>query len=134
VAGNGVAGYGIARLLPLAIQALEENAAVTLFASAPLPDLPLSVEAYPLEAAAEAMRWADFLVIEVPLEELPALRDLLGLVPGERPPIPGQALIMAVMPCAGLADCGVCAVITGGRSWKMACKDGPVFDLKDLLT
>jgi hypothetical protein len=134
VAGNGVAGYGIARLLPLAIQALEGNAAVTLFAAGPLPDLPLSVEAYPLEAAAEAARWADFLAVEIPLEELPGLGTLLGLGPGERPSIPGQALIVAAMPCAGLADCGVCAVLTGGRSWKMACKDGPVFDLKDLLT
>jgi hypothetical protein len=133
VAGDGTSGSGVARLLPLAIQALEENAAVTLFAAAPLPDLPLSVEAYPLEAAGEAMRWADFLAVEIPLEELPGLGTLLGLGPGERPSIPGQALIVAAMPCAGLADCGVCAVITGGRSWKMACKDGPVFDLKDLL-
>jgi hypothetical protein len=133
VAGDGTSGSGVARLLPLAIQALEENAAVTLFAAAPLPDLPLSVEAYPLEAAGEAMRWADFLAVEIPLEELPGLGTLLGLGPGERPSIPGQALIVAAMPCAGLADCGVCAVLTGGRSWKMACKDGPVFDLKDLL-
>jgi hypothetical protein len=134
VAGDGTSGSGVARLLPLAIQALEENAAVTLFAAAPLPDLPLSVEAYPLEAAGEAMRWADFLAVEIPLEGLPVLGDLLGLGPGERPSTPGQALTRTAMPCAGLADCGVCAVLTGSRSWKLACKDGPVFDLTDLLS
>jgi hypothetical protein len=36
------------------------------------------------------------------------------------------------MPCAGLADCGVCAVELR-RGWKLACKDGPVFDLRDIL-
>ena len=42
-----------------------------------------------------------------------------------------QALIVTPMPCGGIAECGVCAV-TVRRGWKMACKDGPVFDLKEL--
>jgi NAD(P)H-flavin reductase len=38
---------------------------------------------------------------------------------------------MAAMPCSGLADCGVCAV-PARRGYKLACKDGPVFDLDEL--
>jgi hypothetical protein len=30
-----------------------------------------------------------------------------------------------------MADCGVCGV-KGRRGWRLACKDGPVFDLNDL--
>jgi hypothetical protein len=37
------------------------------------------------------------------------------------------------MPCAGLAACGVCAVQTR-RGWKLACVDGPVFDLKEIMS
>jgi NAD(P)H-flavin reductase len=36
------------------------------------------------------------------------------------------------MPCGGVADCGACAVETR-LGWKLACEDGPVFDLIDLL-
>ena len=126
------AGEGVARLLPLAVQALDQNMAVTLYADAALPDLPLSVEAYPLGAAGEALAWADFLAVEIALEALPGLGTLLGLGPGGHLPGSGQALVLATMPCAGLADCGACAV-TARRSWKLACKDGPVFELKDLL-
>jgi hypothetical protein len=126
------AGETAARLLPLAEVALERNVAVTLFTDAPLPALPLSLEAYPLGALPEARAWADFLALDLPLESLPELRERLGLPDGGALDCPGQALILAPMPCAGLADCGVCAV-PAPRSWKLACKDGPVFDLTDLL-
>jgi hypothetical protein len=43
-----------------------------------------------------------------------------------------QVLIRAPMPCGALAECGVCAVVLR-HEWKMACRDGPVFNLKDLL-
>ena len=36
------------------------------------------------------------------------------------------------MPCGGAAECGICAV-PFGRGWKLACKDGPVFELNPLL-
>ena len=39
-----------------------------------------------------------------------------------------QALVRTPMPCGALADCGVCTVRTS-RGPKLACKDGPVFDL-----
>jgi NAD(P)H-flavin reductase len=40
-------------------------------------------------------------------------------------------LILAPMPCAGLAECGACAV-PARSGWKLACLDGPVFDLRAL--
>jgi dihydroorotate dehydrogenase electron transfer subunit len=39
---------------------------------------------------------------------------------------------MTEMPCGGLGDCGVCA-LTSGRAWKLACQDGPVFDIHELI-
>jgi hypothetical protein len=126
------AGDGAARLMPLAREALKQNAAVTLYAEGMLPDLPLSVEAYPLAAAGEAAGWADFVAVEIPQLALPELGRLLGLEAGRHLPVSGQALVLGPMPCGGLADCGVCGLMAR-RSWKLACKDGPVFDLRDLL-
>ena len=126
------AGESLSRLLPLASAALEGEAAVTLFSDMPLPDLPAALEAYPLGALPEALSWADFLAIDLPIEDLPGLRDRLGLVPGSQLPFPGMVLVHAPMPCAGLGECGACGVRTR-RGWKLACVDGPVFDVKDLI-
>jgi hypothetical protein len=130
--GLAAAGDTLARLLPLAEQALARDAAVTLFSDARLPPLPTSLEAYPLSALPEAYNWADFLALDLPLDSLAALPAILGLPPGARLPCPGQVLIAAPMPCAGLADCGVCA-LPAGRSWQLACQDGPVFEIKDVM-
>lgn len=124
-------GESVARLLPLAYQALERDAAVALYAGCPLPSLPSDLEVHPLSALPEALPWADFLALDLPLAALPTLRSALALPPGQRLPCPGQALLLTPMPCGGLAECGACAV-PAGRSWKLACKDGPVFDLKEL--
>lgn len=124
-------GSDLARLLPLAEQALRQEAAVAVFSDAPLPGLPLSIEAYPLASLPEALTWAVFLALDLPLESLPGLRTRLALAPGERLPCAAEALIFTPMPCRGLAECGACAV-PARRGWKLACKDGPVFDLADL--
>jgi NAD(P)H-flavin reductase len=124
-------GGSAARLLPLAHQGLQGEAAVALFTDAPLPALPTAMEAYPLSALPESLAWADFLALDLPVERLASLRGNLGLKPGERLPGPAQALVAAAMPCAGLAECGACAV-PARRAWKLACRDGPVFDLNDL--
>ena len=115
-----------ARLLPLIHHA--DNTA--LFTAFPFPNLPASVEINPLEDLPHALRWADFLALEIPLERLPELPNMFGL--GDHYlPCPAQALVITPMPCGGLADCGVCAV--GGHRYSLACKDGPVFDLKVLF-
>ena len=126
------AGDSIARLLPLSAAALRQDSAVTLFSDAPLPSLPSSMEAFPLSSLPELISWADFLAIDLPHEKLPNLREVLGLATHDFPPCPGQALVLTPMPCAGLADCGVCTVPMR-RGYKLACADGPVFELKELL-
>ena len=119
------------RLTPLVPPALEQGADITLFTDLPVPPLPSSVEVAPLSALPEALSWADFLAVELPLSELSTLRSLFGLKPEQHLACLAQALIRTAMPCAGMADCGACAVPTR-RGWKLACLDGPVFDLRTL--
>ena len=128
-----LAGLGetTARLMPLIPAALNQGAAVALFTDAPLPQLPSAVEAYPLSALPELLTWADFIAIDLPIAALPELRTRLGLGAQAWLPCPGQALLLAPMPCGGIAECGVCAV-PARRGWKLACKDGPVFQLDEI--
>jgi hypothetical protein len=119
----------VARLLPLIQAALERQAAVALFVDGFFPHLPAAVEAAPLSGLGEALRWADFLAVDLARQKLPDLAEILenaGL------PCPGQALVATEMPCGGMAECGACSLKTR-QGWKLACKDGPVFDLEDLL-
>jgi Iron-sulfur cluster binding domain of dihydroorotate dehydrogenase B len=121
-----------ARLLPLAQQAIQMGAEVALYCDSPLPGLPSAIESAPLSAMPEALDWADFLAVDIPLEQLPLLRDRLERREYEFLNLLGQVLVFAPMPCAGVAECGACAVKTG-RGWKLCCKDGPVFDLRQML-
>lgn len=124
-------GDNLSRLLPLGIQAVEREIAVALFTDCVLPGLPAAIEGNLLSALQEGYEWADFVAIDLPVERLDRLRQLLGLLPGGRLPCLAQALVFSPMPCAGLADCGACGV-PARRSWKLSCKDGPVFDLEEL--
>jgi hypothetical protein len=119
-----------ARLLALAQSALEQNLDVALFTNSTVPLLPTSVEIQPVSALPGALTWADFLALDLPGDLLPRLRSLLG-VSAASLPCPAQALVLTPMPCGALAECGVCAV-PARRGWKLACKDGPVFDLEEL--
>lgn len=119
-----------ARLKPLLVTALEQGAALVLVSELDVPDLPPEVEIQPISALAEVAHWADYLAIDTTRESLPGLRELLGF--GRQARVIFEVLIVAPMPCGGLAECGVCAVITH-RGWKMTCKDGPVFDLNELI-
>jgi hypothetical protein len=130
VALAGLAG-GPGRLLPLIAPALAQRAAVALYAGRTPPDLPEEVEVLPPDLLPEALAWADYLALDARLEQLPALRARLGLTPAQRPACDIQVLVLAAMPCGGLAECGVCAVPTR-RGWAHACADGPVFDFQDL--
>ena len=129
-------GDTVTRLLPLAGAAMQRGDAVTLFTNAPLPALPASIEIYPLGSLPEALSWADCLAIDLPPEALAGLRASLGLQKGDRLSLPAQALVFMPMPCGGLAECGACAVPIyrplGQRRYRLACKDGPVFNLDEL--
>lgn len=120
------------RLRALIQPALKQGAAVVLVCDTDEEYLPDQVEVQPFSALDDILGWADYIAFDVSRESLPRLRERLGgrnqgSVKGE-----AQVLIYAPVPCGGVADCGVCAV-TLKSGWKMACKDGPVFDLREIL-
>jgi hypothetical protein len=124
-------GDTISRLMPLVEKIGGSHGGVTLFTDLPLPRIPALLEAYPLASLVDALDWPDFLVFDLPLQRLSELREVLNLPDGTGLTCPTQVLVTMPMPCVGLAHCGACAV-PARRGWKLACEDGPVFDLNQL--
>lgn len=125
-------GESISRLMPLVDPIGKSHGGVTLFTDLTLPRMPALLEAYPLASLQDALDWPDFLAIDLPLQRYTELRNTFGLSGGNGLICPAQVLVTTPMPCAGLAKCGACAVASR-RGWKLACEDGPVFDLHDLI-
>lgn len=128
-------GDTVARLLPLVRPALNQGASVLVLSDSHPESLPTDVEVLPASgpALSEAAAWADFLALDLPREDLAGRPGQAGRF-GTASPVgltSGQALIAAPMPCGGMADCGACAVHLR-RGHLLACKDGPVIDLKRL--
>ncbi len=117
-----------ALLRPLAQQALAQGAAVTLHCSHPPSNLPSAIEILPLDQLCETLAWADCLAGAFPPGALNAFRRAAGLRIHQRAHIPAQVLLLTPLTCGNSAGCGLCAVPTP-RGWKLACADGPVFDL-----
>jgi Iron-sulfur cluster binding domain of dihydroorotate dehydrogenase B len=125
-------GQDSSRLRPLMDEALAQGAEVTLFDDGRPRGLPPAVEALPLSSLADALSWPDFLALDFPYNALAGLNRIFGPRPSLQRPLPAaQALVRTPMPCGGCAGCGACAVQTR-RNWKLACEDGPVFDLGEL--
>lgn len=120
-----------ARLKGLIAPALKQEAAVVLVCDTSPDHLPDEVEVQPLSALNEILEWVDFLAIDVRRESLPLLRERLGKLKQLAWGHETQVLVHTPIPCGGIADCGVCAV-TVTTGWAMACKEGPVFDWRDL--
>jgi len=120
-----------ARLRGLIRPALKQGAAVVLVCESAVDALPDEVEVQPLSALGEIAAWADYLAFDVRREKLDQLKGSLdhGFQPSAGKA--AQVLVHAPVPCGGFAECGICAV-TMKSGWKMACKDGPVFDLREL--
>lgn len=125
-------GGTTSRLLALLTPTFVQGAVVTLLCDNPLSDLPLDVEIRPLSELPEIRAWADYLALDLPRENLSSLRTQLGLMPEEFAPKNAQALIESPVPCGGIGECGICSAKTR-RGWKLTCKDGPVFDLEELI-
>lgn len=126
-----------ARLLPLARLGLAQHAAVAIYSPTIPSGLPEEVEVSPLDLLPEALAWADYLALDVPLRRLAGLRERLGLKPFQRPNCLTQVLVITEMPCSGLATCGICAVATQivsatHKGTSLACIEGPVFDFTQL--
>jgi hypothetical protein len=124
-------GETVARMMPLIQQATSQHIGVALFTDLAVQMLPVSLEIHPLVTIKDELNWPDFMVFDMPLERLTELRGLLELSDGRGLPCPAQVLLTAPFPCAGMAQCGACAV-PARRGWKLACEDGPVFDLNTL--
>ena len=122
-------GHTTARLLALVETALRGDASVTLVCDDAPEELPLQIEVQPMRALAEVCRWSDYAAFDVSRERLPELMKVLGEQPLSAVGGEAQVLVETPMPCGGLADCGVCTVRTR-KGPVLACKDGPVFDLK----
>lgn len=125
-------GCGPERLLPLAELALQQDAAVALYAS-DIPDgLPSAVEVLLPEQLGEVLEWADYLALDLAEDRRQHWKGALGLAEGQSLPFFGQVLLRTPILCGGVGECGVCAVKTHA-GWALACKDGPVFDIEDLV-
>jgi len=120
-----------ARLRPLLAIALKQNASVVLVSDLVSNEFPSEVEIQPLSELAEILRWADYLAFDLHRDALPGLGEKLRIHEQVKVTLEAQALIITPMPCGGMAECGVCAV-TVRRGWEMACKSGPVFNLREL--
>ena len=124
----------IAHLLPLVNPSIQNGVDITIFTPNPLKvkSLPLSVEIQHLEALPVNLSWATFMAIDTPLSEMQNLRGLFGLNAYEKIPCPAQVLVHVPMTCGGLGECGICAVPAIRGRYKLACVDGPVFDINVL--
>jgi succinate dehydrogenase/fumarate reductase-like Fe-S protein len=107
---------------------LERGVSITLFTDDAIPAVPPQVEVNP--EFRDALSWADFVAIDLLMEDLSILRSLLGINDLDNIPLDSQILLTTTMPC-GFGTCGACSV-RGQHSWILACKEGPVFDLSDL--
>ena len=120
------------RLLALLDTTLKQEVSIVLVCRTPPDDLSLQIEVQSLSALMDVCNWAEYIAIDSARDALPELKKMLGrsspfIVMNE-----AQILIRTPMPCGALAECGVCT-IESHRGPLLACKDGPVFDLKDLL-
>ena len=120
-----------ARLHGLIRPALRQKAAIVLLCDSRLDNLPDAVEVQPVSALSEIMDWADYAAFDVSRENLPGLKERLFNRRQAKSLYEAQVLVRTPVPCGGMAECGVCAV-TVKSAWKMACKEGPVFDWKEL--
>jgi hypothetical protein len=116
------------KLLPLIDLGLERGVSITLFTNDAIPAVPPQVEVNP--DLTDALRWADFFAIDLLLDDFSKLRSLLEINDLNNIPLDGQVLLTTPIPC-GFGACGACSV-KGQHSWKLACREGPVFDLSDL--
>jgi NAD(P)H-flavin reductase len=120
-----------ARLRGLIRPALKQDAGVALVCNSAPEDLPDDVEVQPLSALNDILEWADYAAFDVARENLYQFREELEKQHQLTAGMGAQVLIRTAIPCGGIAECGVCAV-TLKLEWKLACKDGPVFDWRDL--
>ena len=121
-----------ASLLALLAPALAQDASVVLVCDSPPDNLPDEIEIQPLASLDDVCGWADYLAVSVARAHWPEWRSTLARAKQASGPREAEGLILSPMPCGGLAECGACALSVASES-KWICKDGPVFNLFELL-
>jgi len=121
----------LVRLYGLIAPALKQDAAVVLVCDVDTEGLPDEVEVQPLSALEEVLKWADYAAFDAERGNLHGLRERLGGGKQASLKCEAQVFIHVPVPCGGIADCGVCSVMLKS-GWKLACKDGLVFDLREI--
>jgi len=94
-------------------------------------DIPATAELTKLDHLDDLFNWADYIAMDVPLSRIQELGEILCRPSAQLRRGDIQVLVYTSMPCAGIAECGICAVKTI-KGYKLACQDGPVFNLKDI--
>jgi dihydroorotate dehydrogenase electron transfer subunit len=123
----------INRLLPLANAALTNGAEVTILTGSNPSQLAPEIEVLSLSDLGHMKVWADYLAAALPLTHLAMFNQSLDLTPGKALPFASEVMVDSPMICDENSACGVCAVFTS-KGWKLACKDGPVFQLDELVS
>lgn len=124
--------FNMNRLLPLADAALANRTEVTFFTNQPLTDLALEIEILPLEELNQVTNWADYMAAVLKPGQVSAFRNGLQRNTDRKTPFTAEIMVDVPIICDESSACGVCAVYTS-RGWRLACKDGPVFALDDLI-
>ena len=118
----------INRLLPLADLGLQNGAEVTILSDYPLAGLNPEIELLGLEEMPSIVEWADYMALVMTPRKLAEFgRNLKTNLPAAC-----EVMLNTPMVCDENSSCGVCSVLTA-KGAKLACKDGPVFSLADLL-
>jgi len=118
------------RLYALMLQSLSRGLAVAWVAESFPEQFPPQVELLEASELVEAVTWSDYTAAAVPLAGLGALLNTLDRHPELKKKV--DVLVDTPMVC-GNARCGVCSVETK-KGWKLACKDGPVFNLEEVVS
>lgn len=122
----------LSRLLGIVSQALAQRAEIVAVCDSVSESLPEVVEIQPMRSLPEVMSWADYAAMDVDRETLNRLGKNFAGLEHAAARIEAQVLVRSPMPCAGVAECGACA-LTSRHGWRMICKDGPVVDLGNLI-
>jgi NAD(P)H-flavin reductase len=124
-----IPGANITPLLSLASELLQDHMEVALLMDSAPNMLAPEIELLPLNAIQDATSWADTFFVITPLELINETVKLFS----DRAQLfkPIEIMVQTSYVCGGMAECGVCSVLTK-KGWKLACKAGPVFSMKDL--
>ncbi len=119
-------GQPIDRLIPLIDAAVKSDISIAAFTDGQFPNLPAQVEI--ATDPADVKGWADYIAVDTHALRIAEVADFIAPQPGIPPAADVEMLLDAALAC-GFGVCAACAVNTGS-GWRLACQDGPVFNMR----